>query len=105
VTITPGQKIAYVTDVADTAANRAAMIKLIQGADLLYIEATFAQGDAALAAERNHLTTAAAGNIAQMARVRRVEPFHFSPRYEGDDARRVDEVMSAFSGSLPEEAA
>jgi len=105
VTVTPGQKIAYVTDVADTATNRAAIIKLIQGADLLYIEATFAQGDAALAAERKHLTTAAAGSIAQIARVRRVEPFHFSPRYEGDDARMVDEVMSAFSGPLPEQAA
>jgi ribonuclease Z len=105
VTVTPGQKIAYVTDVADTAANRAAMIELIQGADLLYIEATFAQGDAALATERKHLTTAAAGSIAQIARVRRVEPFHFSPRYEGDEARMLDEVMSAFSGPLPEEAA
>ena len=62
VAVTPGQKIAYVTDVADTAANRAAMIKLIQGAHLLYIEATFAQGDAALAAERKHLTTAGSRN-------------------------------------------
>ena len=105
VSVTPGQKIAYVTDVADTAANRAAIIELIQGADLLYIEATFAQGDAALAAERKHLTTAAAGSIAQVARVRRVEPFHFSPRYEGDEARMLDEVMSAFSSPLPEEAA
>jgi ribonuclease Z len=105
VTVTPGQKIAYVTDVADTAANRAAIIKLIQGADLLYIEATFAQGDAALAAERKHLTTAAAGSIARAARVRRVEPFHFSPRYEGDEARMLNEVMSAFSGPVPEETA
>jgi ribonuclease Z len=105
VAITPGQKIAYVTDVADTATNRAAMIKLIQGADLLYIEATFAQADVALAAERKHLTTAAAGSIARMAHVRRIEPFHFSPRYEGEEARMLDEVMSAFSGPLPEQAA
>ena len=105
VTITPGQKIAYVTDVADTATNRAAIIELSQGADLLYIEATFAQADAALAAERKHLTTAAAGRIARMAHVRRVEPFHFSPRYEGDEARMLDEVMSAFSDPLPEDAA
>ena len=105
VAVTPGQKIAYVTDVADTAANRAAMIKLIQGADLLYIEATFAQGDAALAAERKHLTTLAAGTIARMAGVRRVEPFHFSPRYEEDEARMLNEVMSALSGPIPEERA
>ena len=105
VTVTPGQKIAYVTDVADTAANRAAITKLIQGADLLYIEATFAQGDAALAAERKHLTTLAAGTIARMARVRRVEPFHFSPRYEEDEARMLNEVISALTGPIPEEGA
>ena len=103
VTVTPGQKIAYVTDVADTAANRASIIQLVQDADLLYIEATFAQEDAALAAERKHLTTAAAGSIARAARVRRVEPFHFSPRYEGEEARLLNEVMSAFSGPLPGE--
>jgi ribonuclease Z len=105
VTITPGQKIAYVTDLADTPANRAAIIKLIQGADLLYIEATFAQRDAELAAERKHLTTAAAGSIARMAHVCRIEPFHFSPRYEGDEARMLGEVTSAFSGPLPEDIA
>jgi len=105
VTVTPGQKIAYVTDVADTPANRAAIIKLIQGADLLYIEATFAHADSALASERKHLTTAAAGSIARIAHVRRVEPFHFSPRYEGEEARMLDEVLSAFSGPPPEEAA
>ena len=104
VTVTPGQKIAYVTDVADTATNRAAIIKLVQGADLLYIEATFSRGDTALAAERKHLTTVAAGSIARMAHVRRVEPFHFSPRYEGDEAHMLDEVTSAFSGTNPEEA-
>jgi len=105
VTVTPGQKIAYVTDVADTATNRTAIIKLIQGADLLYIEATFAHADAALATERKHLTTTAAGSIARIAHVRRVEPFHFSPRYEGNEARMLDEVASAFSGPTPEEAA
>ncbi len=103
VTVTAGQKIAYVTDVADTAANRAAILKLAQGADLLYIEATFAQADAALAAARAHLTTAAAGSIAREAKVRRIEPFHFSPRYEGEDARMLNEVMTAFSGPLAEE--
>ncbi len=96
VTVTAGQKIGYVTDAADTESNRAAIIKLVQGADLLYIESTFAQADAALAAGRAHLTTAAAGSIARDAGVRRVEPFHFSPRYEGDEARLLNEVMTAF---------
>ena len=83
VTVTPGQKIAYVADAANTPVNRAAIIGLVQNADLLFIEAAFAAADAALAAERAHLTTVAAGRIAREARVRRVEPFHFSPRYTG----------------------
>ena len=103
-TITPGQKVAYVTDAADTPANRAAIIRLAQNADLLFIEAAFAQADTALAAERAHLTTAAAGQIAREARVRRVEPFHFSPRYSGQEARMLDEVMTAFAGQGAEGA-
>jgi ribonuclease Z len=97
-TVTPGQKIAYVTDAADTAANRDAIIALARNADVLFIEAAFAQADAALAAERAHLTTAAAGRIAREAGVRQVEPFHFSPRYAGEEARMLNEVMAAFAG-------
>ena len=47
-TISPGQKVAYVTDAADTPANRAAIIRLAQNADLLFIEAAFAQADTTL---------------------------------------------------------
>jgi ribonuclease Z len=98
-TVTPGQKIGYVTDVADTPANRAAIIALVAHADILFIEAAFAQADAALAQGRAHLTTAAAGEIARAAGVRRIEPFHFSPRYAGEEERLLDEVMAAFEDS------
>jgi ribonuclease Z len=101
VTVTAGQKIGYVTDVADTPANRSAIVQLVRDADLLFIEAAFAQADAALAAERAHLTTAAAGAIAREAGVRRVEPFHFSPRYAGEEARLLEEVQLAFAGQHP----
>ena len=99
VTVTPGQKIGYVTDVADTLANRQAIIRLVDNADLLFIEAVFAKADAVLAAERAHLTTTAAGSIAREAAVRRVEPFHFSPRYSGQEGRLLNEVLLAFGGS------
>ena len=104
VTVTPGQKIAYVTDIADTAANRAAVVSLARNADLLFIEAAFAQADAGLAADRSHLTTAAAGTIAREAQVRRVEPFHFSPRYAGQEESMLNEVDAAFAGRWPQEA-
>lgn len=94
--VTVGQKIGYVTDVADTPANREAIIELVGNANILFIEAPFAGSDAALASDRAHLTTTAAGEIARAAKVRRVEPFHFSARYAGDEARMLAEVMAAF---------
>jgi ribonuclease Z len=98
-TVTAGQKIGYVTDVADTPANRAAIVALVRNADILFIEAAFAGADDALARERAHLTTTAAGEIAREANVRRVEPFHFSPRYTGEQQRMLAEVTAAFRGS------
>ena len=98
VTLSEGQKIAYVTDVADTPGNRAAIANLAGKADLLFIESSFAAADAEQAKARAHLTTRAAGEIARAACVRRVEPFHFSPRYEPDEARMLAEVETAFQG-------
>jgi ribonuclease Z len=96
-TVATGQKIAYVTDVADTVANRAAIVRLAHDADILFIEAAFAAADSGLAADRAHLTTAAAGEIARQAHVRRVEPFHFSARYYGQEQRMLAEVAAAFA--------
>jgi ribonuclease Z len=96
VSVGPGQKVAYVTDVADTAANREAIVRLAAGADTFFIESSFAAADAAQAAARAHLTTGAAGEIAAAAGARRVEPFHFSPRYAGEEARMLAEVERAF---------
>jgi ribonuclease Z len=96
VTITRGQKIAYVTDVADTLANRRTIAALADGADTLFIESRFAAADEAQARDRAHLTSQAAGEIARLARARKVEAFHFSPRYEGEAERMLGEVAAAF---------
>jgi ribonuclease Z len=97
-TVTSGQKIAYVTDVADTPSNRRAIIELARDADILFIESAFAAADSALSAERAHLTTHAAGSMAREAGVKRVEPFHFSSRYEGQGEAMIAEVLAAFEG-------
>jgi ribonuclease Z len=94
--IIPGQKIAYVTDVRFTEANARKIAALARDADTLFIEACFAAEDEALAAERAHLTTRQAGQLGACAGARRLEPFHFSPRYEGQEARLLGEVRSAF---------
>ncbi len=73
------------------------MVEAVVGeADLLFIEAAFTSADTALAAERAHLTTAQAGELARKAVVGRVEPFHFSPRYAGDEAFIIREVEEMF---------
>jgi hypothetical protein len=84
--------------------DREAIIGLVQNADILFIESAFAEADAALAAERAHLSTVEAGRIAREAHVRRIEPFHFSPRYYREDERMLSEVMAAFAGGYSKEA-
>lgn len=97
VSVGPGQKIAYVTDVADTPANREAIADLARGADIFFLESCFTAEDSARARARAHLTTTAAGEIGRAAGARRLEPFHFSPRYESEEARLLAEVEAAFS--------
>lgn len=97
-TVGPGQKIGYVTDVAFTDRNVEKIVALVKDADVLFIEAPFARTDVALAADRWHLTTDQAGTIARLAGAKRVEPFHFSPRYAGEEARLRCEVEEAFRG-------
>ena len=101
VSVSDGQKIAYVTDVADTPRNRSAIASLSRVADTLFIESRFAAADHEQACDRAHLTTQAAGEIARSAQARRVEPFHFSPRYEGEEERMLAEVLSAFAAEPP----
>jgi ribonuclease Z len=93
---TPGQKIAYVVDAVYHAANARAIVDLVHDADLLFIEAPFLDQDASIAADRGHLTAGQAGRLAREAGVRRVVPFHFSPRYVGREDRLKSEVEAAF---------
>ena len=99
-TTTEGQRVAYLTDFADTPANRAAAVALAHRADTLFIEAPFLAEDAAHAAARQHLTTSAAGAIARAAGARRVIPFHLSARHLGQEARWQAEIEAAFGGPL-----
>jgi ribonuclease Z len=98
--IVPGQKIAYVTDVAWHQDNMQRITELALNADLLYIEAVFLERDAEHGKRKFHLTARQAGEIARAAKVGAVTPIHFSPRYQGEDRVLLRaEVEAAFGGA------
>jgi len=68
---------AYCTDTA----YEESIIHYIEGADLLYHEATFDQAHEARAKETFHSTTIQAARIAQKSRVKKLLLGHFSARY------------------------
>ena len=98
--ITPGQKIAYITDVVCTAENLSAMYPLVKEADHLFIEAAFIHEDAALAFQKRHLTARQAGEIAAWAKAKRFTPFHYSPRYSGLGHQLEAEARHAYERKL-----
>lgn len=73
------------------------LVPAVQGVDALVIEATFLAADAALAAERGHLTAAAAGRLAAAAGVGALYLQHISGRY--DPAAVAEEAGHFFPGA------
>jgi ribonuclease Z len=94
---TKGQKIVYVVDNLFNSENVEKVISLAQQADLFYCESTFAKTDEDRAKETYHLTAPQAGNLARMAQVRHLIPFHFSPRYQAEPNRLLEEALQAFA--------
>jgi ribonuclease Z len=97
-TVTRGQKIAYVVDARYDEENEERIIELVRGADLFYCESPYLDRDADKAGERYHLTAKQAGLMARKAGVRELVVFHFSPRYTGQGDEIVREAMEAFRG-------
>jgi ribonuclease Z len=94
-----GRKLAYVVDCCFTDANVEKIIRLAKDADVLFIEATFLDADAAIAKARHHLTARQAGTIARLAGAKRLVTLHYSPRYRGMGQRIAEEAREAFAGS------
>ena len=98
--ISPGQKIAYITDMIGTPENMAKAVNLALGSNHLFIEAPFLDKERDVARRKYHLTAREAGLIAARAGVNELSLFHFSPRYFGREKELIQEAMTAFqSGS------
>ncbi len=83
---------------SDTAYNRS-IIPIIEGVDLLYHEATFAECDLARAKETFHSTARQAAEIARDAHVKRLVIGHYSARYE-DLSELHREAEAVFPGTI-----
>lgn len=95
--IVPGQKIGYVVDTICSEENAPRIVALVRGADQLFIETPFLHEDLAHARDKYHLTARQAGLLAREAGVKRLIPFHFSPRYLGREALLRQEAEAAFA--------
>ena len=91
----PGQRVAFVMDTRLCDAVPA----LADGADLLVIESTFLEEDAALARHHGHLTARQAATVAAECGVRRLVLTHFSQRHP-DPSWFADEAAAVFDGDL-----
>jgi ribonuclease Z len=98
--LAPGEALAYVVDACYHEQNAARIIELASGADTLFIESVFLDEDREIAARKRHLTAAQAGSLARRAGVKRLVPFHFSPRYRDREDRLRGEAQNAFAGVL-----
>lgn len=96
--ITPGQRLGYVVDVAFHEANVSQLVSLLQGVDLLYLEACFLERDGERALKTRHLTARQAGWLARRVGAGRLIPFHFSPKYAPDPDPLIQEALEAFEG-------
>ena len=95
--ITPGQKIAYITDVIYSESNIHQILDLAQDVDHLYIEAAFSQSEEQLAFEKYHLTSYQSGKLAKKAGAKALTVFHFSPRYMHKPQLIENEALKAFT--------
>ncbi len=100
--ITPGQKIAYISDVVYTRKNMQHVVELVDKADHLFIEAVFLDEDKDAAQKKHHLTAGQAGHVAGLAGVKRFTLFHHSPRYTGRQHLFQEEALCAYQKALKE---
>ncbi len=91
----PPRSYAYCSD---TAYNER-VADAVRGVDLLYHEATFAEADAARAAQVMHSTARQAAQLARRAGARKLLIGHFSSRYD-DEEQLLSEARAVFPNTV-----
>lgn len=89
-----GTKLCFVGDVSHTGP----LHKVVAGADLLAIEATYLDADRDMAKRHGHLTAKAAARLAQKAGVKQLVLHHVSRRYRTKEL--LEEAQAVFPNTL-----
>lgn len=95
---TPSRKYAYCSDTI----YAESVVPIIQGADLLYHEATYLHADVVKARQRGHSTALQAAQIAQKAGVRKLIIGHYSAQFLTEEQERplLEEAQSVFPDTI-----
>ncbi len=89
--------VGYVTDIVFSRENLSRARKLLKGTTILISEASFRDEDAHRAFSKKHLSTRQAALLAAYVGAKRLEPFHFSGIYGGEDDVSRDEASKFFA--------
>ena len=95
---TPPDRVRSYAYCSDTM-PRQDLVEWIEGVDLLYHEATYAETEATLAEKYGHSTALQAATVAKQANIRRLMIGHFSSRYEDEDVL-LREAQSVFPNTI-----
>jgi ribonuclease Z len=92
-----GRKISYVTDTM----YLPSIAKEVQGSDLLFCEGMFDKAFEDQAAEKKHMTSTQAAQIAKDANVDKMALIHYSPRYTDFELKvLLDEAQKVFPNTI-----
>lgn len=91
----PARSYAYCSDTIYLPSNA----ELLQGADLLYHEATFSNEDERFCKSTFHSTAAQAANIAKLANAKRLMIGHYSSRYNNENVL-LKEAQEIFPNTI-----
>lgn len=91
----PARSYAYLSDTAFVPENA----QWVQGVDLLFHEATFAESEALRAEQTQHSTAKQAAEFARLAQVKKLLIGHYSSRYD-DDRILLEEAQTIFPNTI-----
>lgn len=91
-----GYSVGVVMDHIASEENHEKICKLFNKADELYIECYYLDEDKQLALENYHSTAKESGQVAKIAKVKKVNPIHFSRRYREQVETLITECISEF---------